>query len=556
MKNQKRQVGGWLVILLLTLAVASCEDTATNDHNRIREADSAMAVAMYQFMNASEPSDLDGIDFTTPNRLYRETIAADPTITSAHLGAAITEIMKLNVDQEIRNMRDDFENYFDTADFWGRGRLTGALKKSDRKMLDVGVSPFTPTLRGVDPLMVVREYRAIPKVALGNPPLMSEVQALIQDKLMPAVTYAIGRLEVVEQTPTFTYTVTPQMQGNYDRDPRELDMTEVKAFHGGLLSLRATLRVFNAYDFDVDDYTADGIVAALQPGTSFFTLNSHQELPSARTDLMDASDILVEAVDFLQSETDNQDNDIIKFNDQTDLQDIRNALIDIKTGLENSVIFEDFNDGLDLTVSFKQFFTNPIQDFKTKLPAYTVSVFTNACGESELFWKWNSVIFPDPHMNNIFPDMASSDQFKETFDIEIDTAGHDYMTAFVGGLPFEACDMYGYGYTWGTGGYFELGGDREMGNTWEQIHINTDNFTGVGTYPIGGGSPGYANYYRDSASVFEYYSTDATHTGVLEVTFYDSQTGLARGTFSFTAYNSFLSQTKSITGGQFLVRLD
>ena len=65
--------------------------------------------------------DLDRIDFSEADRLYREAIAADPRNTEAQFGAALTHLLVLAINEDVRALQDSLNAY--TGDDEGSGKL-------------------------------------------------------------------------------------------------------------------------------------------------------------------------------------------------------------------------------------------------------------------------------------------------------------------------------------------------------------------------------------------------------------------------------------------------
>ncbi len=560
MRSSKEFSSAALRFAAAMFAVTMVTCTGDTAKDQIDNATAALENAMFTTINSDNPLEPDGADFGLANDYYKETIQAVPNNRSAHLGAALTEILKLNSDTEVRSARDKFKDYVDTSDVFGKSKLRKTHRSAIKTPLDIQTNPLINPRLHSNKNELFQRFTNVGKVAIGNPPLISEIQDIIKRKLIPALDYAITRLSFVEQDPTFVFIVTPRMQGDVDADPRELDMTEIKAFHAALLSLRASLKIFDAYNLDVTSYTVEGVAQALTLGSSFLTLNPGQELASAKTDLSASMDTMIGAINFLQSETDNQDDDIIKIdpdgvsNDL--LEDVKSTLDKVKNGLSNNVVFQDINDyGDSVTVSFQAFFNAPIQDLKTKFPSYQVSVITNDCGK-DLFLKWNSTDFPDPTFNGILPLVSSSNQFKQLFDVRIDTTGRSSVSASIDGQNWQACDADGYTYST----VLSFSGHRDTGSDtsaqYDDVNVYLNNFTGTGTYILNA-SPNYASFYSYiSPAGGQLFQSDASNTGTVVVDRYDVVNSVVSGTFSFSAKDVSSITVKNFTNGKFYVRLD
>ncbi len=549
------------VLACLLVFLPGCgEDTGAED--RLDDALIRMENSMYRLINCEEGDPFEcQAYFSQANEMFKETMLAstDSTrIRTANLGAALTEIMQLNEDNELKNIKNRFQEYLDTASIFNKSAKSSPGKPAslNSSMLQFRLNPFTPNvLNAKRENELAGHFRPFLKVALANPPLISEVQSVIRRKVIPAIDYAIARLEFIEKDPAFVFMVSPRMQGDMDSDPREMDMTELKVLHGALLTMRASFRVFNAYNLDVPDYSAGTIAQTLSPGSAFLTLNSGHELSAARTDLMTAADTLIGAIRFLRAETDLQNDDLIKmdtaFMDTTDFDEMEGHLRDISNGLIQNVTVYDVNDFNDsVVVNMGQFFINPIQDFKAKMPDYRILIQTADCG-NDLKWKFSNTVFPDPSFNGIFPFITTSTEFKRIFDIDIDTVGLTWMVSQIDGANWKGCDAWGESY----GTSLWISGERYIDNdiTYVDDHISIDlfNVTGPGTYDLGGISGNVAHYCFDNGT-YDRWETDYTHTGSVVITRFDND--VIQGTFSFTGYSFNTITTKTFTAGSFYVR--
>ncbi len=548
--------------LIFTFAVffmAGCGDDVAED--RLDEALMRFERSMNRMINSDKDPFESGAYFSQANSLFKESMSviSDSTrLRTAHMGAGITEILKLNEDKELKTIKTRFENFIDTSSMFKKSSVTKPAKTSKRKspgLLDFRLSPFSSNF-STGHEKSAAQLAPIMKVAMANPPLISEVQDVIRRKVIPAINYAVDRLIFVQGDPNYFFKVTPLMQGSSDADTLEMDMTEIKALHAGLLTLRSTFRILNAYNLDVPNYSVTSIVQVLNKPSGFLKLYSTHELGGARTDIMESADTLIGAIRFLRKETDPQDNDIIKidttFLDSNDFNEIENRLQDIKQGLISNVIIRDVNDyGDSVKVSIKNFFTNPVADFKEKMPDYKVLLKRTDCGDYPV-WKFLNTTFPDHTFNGIFPEITSSDEFKRIFDIELDTVGITSMTAQVDGSLWNACDSWGEWYDgmiWISG---ERGFESGLNEIEDHISLNLSGIQGPGTFLFGGASGNQAHYCRYINDSYNRWETNATNTGTITITRLDND--IIAGTFSFTGYSYYNSSAKTFSSGSFYVR--
>jgi hypothetical protein len=181
-----------------------------------------------------------------------------------------------------------------------------------------------------------------------------------------------------------------------------------------------------------------GFDAALAGGSSFATLavDGETRLAAARDRLQHAVSGVQAALDALVAETDDQADDVIKYDPGAvsgydswddslgtgDVQEVRGVLNDaaatlvgpsaIAPGVGLGSVLEFLRTGVDIDAS--RFFTAPVQDLKALLPSYQT-----AAGEFHwtalAFDEWT---FPDPSFNGILPGISTTDGLKLAFELE------------------------------------------------------------------------------------------------------------------------------------------
>ena len=261
--------------------------------------------------------DLDRIDFSAADRLHREAIAADPRNTEAQFGAALTHLLVLAINEDVRALQDSLNAY--TGDEEGSGKLAIVA-------LDLAA---TAEIAAKSPLIAAK----MTQDAIEDPLKVSDIQQTIEEEILPAIDYALERLQIVEGDPGFTFELTPEMQGDEEEEPRELDLGEVYMIDASLRLLKAVFLVATAYDFDFDD---NGSYAFLDDGSNenvlrhmerldktgtFMTLRSADAMPGAKASILMAVDKMEQGMAAVRAETDDQDDDIILADDLDDLDE-------------------------------------------------------------------------------------------------------------------------------------------------------------------------------------------------------------------------------------------
>ncbi|MDE2807402.1 MAG: hypothetical protein OXN90_03210 [Gemmatimonadota bacterium] len=394
--------------------------------------------------------DLDRIDFSEADRLYREAIAADPRNTEAQFGAALTHLLVLAINEDMRALQDSLNAY--TGDDEGSGKLAIVA-------MDLAA---TAEIAAKSPLLVAK----MTQDAIEDPLKVSDIQKTIEEEILPAIDYALERLQIVEGDPDFTFELTPEMQGDEEEEPREIDLGEVYMIDASLRLLKAVFLVVTAYDFDFDDngsyaFLDDGSnenvlrhVERLDKTGTFMTLRSAAALPAAKASILTAIEKIEKGMEVIRAETDDQDDDIILADDLDDLdeeidlsdqddmpiffRDIRttgDALSKAREILEGTVEIEaDFDGDEDTpkqTVVFDvgQFFDNPVQDLRALLPYHTWHldrlqnrnfadelVLTDA--NSTALEASPPLVFPDPSFGGVFKSIGTNKELLNLFGIE------------------------------------------------------------------------------------------------------------------------------------------
>ena len=170
-------------------------------------------------------------------------------------------------------------------------------------------------------------------------------------------------------------------------------------------------------------YDSSGFVEALKQDSDFFTLTDASEVGRARADLTKAANLVLEAITFLRSETDDQDDDLITVDpgEEDELNEIETTATDFLAALNGEVTLTkdfDFNENtpdVALTISLRNFFETPPTNPKQLLPSYMIR---NDPDEGDEFvWTAQSVdawVLPDPTFNGLLPTMTDT-LFKEIF---------------------------------------------------------------------------------------------------------------------------------------------
>ncbi len=391
------------------LFLLGCEETPANGDNG-NGTDSLMVEAMVDSaidaledelfalstLEVSQPGD---IDFSTSNALFKEALALDAANLDANFGAGLTELLVFSQDPEVQAVFDAWEAFLDTGSAFVADTSLGSSAMSLGFLLPGALrqSPFQ-TLNEKE---MAYSYLNLFKLVVSDPPTIRDIQDVIEIVFLPSLDYALERFDVVDDSSTYSFIITPKMQGDLLEDPVEFDLTEVYVLEVAMNLLRSFCSVAVAYNVGPSAYDSAAVIEFLSQGSGFLSLrtpNGATQMGKAKQSLLDASEALDNAIDFLKAETDDQADDIIAIRTGeltlANLDSVTNDNAKFRDYLENGLtLTEDWNgDGTatDLTFNFSALFDNPITDFKSLLPDYTVAVGRDTSYD----YEWESSNIP------------------------------------------------------------------------------------------------------------------------------------------------------------------
>jgi len=400
----------FLIAILSTglVFLASCSDDPVDpgdpgdDPGPIDEeldaAETGLENALYEYLEpgADDPESPDDVDFSAAEALYRTAHEADGSNTEARFGLAVTSLLILSVDTEVNAAFDEWEAYLDAYTPFEADKSRGR---------HFGLSLGFPSGEGAFDLpfdLVTHTVLANVKSALDvDEPRISRVQDIFRTIILPRVEEVISLLGPVVADADFTYMVSPRMQGDLEEDAAEIDHTDVLALRAACELLAAGCHIVAAYDLQLPSYDGDGLLQGLDRATGnmfrLCTLADHgidgeasMALVPAR--VIAAVDDVDAAITSLLSETDPQDDDVIKTDpddlsesDLLEFQDLE--LVNIRQGFAGNVVHTEDWDGeswtpeVALTINLFDFFDAPPADMKHLLPPYEVSLELTGHGD-------------------------------------------------------------------------------------------------------------------------------------------------------------------------------
>ena len=508
---------------------AATFDDGTCDTVTVSQADIEAAIELVNEANvdleniftnlydSDDPEDIDGIidllDFSNAYALYNEAQTLHPDNEDANFGIAVTGLMQVVQDQSFNDMIDQWDNYFsnttlfeaDISNTHVLGRQGFGLPLNAGGMR-IPIGPFLEM-----PLRMAR-------ISLDYVPQFSELQNIIRDIMLPYIDAGIAGLEKVEANPDYVFTITSAMQPDVGSSSMELDLTEVYTIDMMLHAIKAIANTIIAHNFDFATHDGAGIVAELNLGSDFGTINStgEAELSAAYAAMQSAITKLDNAIDFLEDESDDQDNDVIaQMENYSDYQDMRDALDEVNdmitqptwvTYNENNSYgyygdysgtgnYYDYNYEEDsVRVDISKFYTNPLQDLKEMVPPYVVTEGI------DYEWDWDWYAIDHYEMSNDYDSVSftitgdSDSYFYFEHWSEMDPMGN-VDTSMWGniGVPQEVIDavdqkrdsLYSVynGYIIETSAYWDgyLGDNQKVLIRWYIYEAELD---GASSYPI------------------------------------------------------------------------
>lgn len=346
---------------------------------------------------------LAGGDYTAANTHYKAALAIDSSHPRANLGAAVTEVYLVQNDPEVAAL---------IARLQALTAAPASLRTGPPALGRPGAR-ITSRLglvsgRLYDPSSIGRMLGVLVLQGTADPPLLSEVQSVIKRKLIPRVQYAEDRLNQVETDPNFVMRLPPSITD--EPDTVEVDLGEVRVLDAVVNEVQGWLGIVVAYNFDVpnpvDLVPPDSL---LGPLTNFGKLNTDgaAALSQARVDFLQAHTEFNAGVATIGGETDDQSDDVIPQAAllEPEFVDFRTTFDQVDASL-NAPVDVLVRDYLGVTrtiqVQLKNFFTNPIADWKTKLPDHD---FDTTTGDPYIL---DPITFPDPIFNGVFPNMTNA----------------------------------------------------------------------------------------------------------------------------------------------------
>jgi len=242
-----------------------------------------------------------------------------------------------------------------------------------------------------------------PDVLPPNSPTGGELQTFIKNVVRPELEGAIENLSNVSQSFNINW-IEP-----IDGTTVESDFGDVLAAKAIFKSLLASIIIENSYnldgDFDLKHPYTFGAFLADNP--NFLKLVNSSELSSVQNYLIGASNDVLSAIDWIQAETDNQNDDFINLLDQTsaEINEAKTHINEFKTSLTGPITIYDYDNKTQkiATVNLSNFFVGI--DLRSLLPTYSGDI---------------PGYFPDPTFNGIWTNYTPGTHDDPNHDLDND----------------------------------------------------------------------------------------------------------------------------------------
>jgi len=356
-----------------------------------------------EMIEAGEDFSVDDIlDYMeSASDIYKEAAAVNPANGKANFGAALFGFQALLDNPDLTMIRDTLESWERNEDSINHAQyyITQVyMHGEDEFLLNKNGWEYYECYE-IDKAFFALFYFV--ENSLSNQNVLELLQDTIDNTLIARLDEAIGYMDKVLDDEDFTYLITEEMTG--DDEEFEIDLGEAYVISALMRIMRASLRIMNSYCFSlpeasgISDYIdVTNVFPALKAqdegNGDFLKLRNSTYLPAAKQDLLKALAMVQNGVDYIQSETDSQLNDLIKRDELdegdeeinsgfADYDDIPVPVLRGATGIVDladkikSMIEEPFDVEIDtdngketVSIDLSAFLSNGIPDIKQVLP--------------------------------------------------------------------------------------------------------------------------------------------------------------------------------------------
>ena len=391
-----------LFVALLALTLAGCSELFEEADEAEAEAD--FAEGMDTLMDEMESVDTEQapwewqVDTSDALGKFEDALDADPDHCGALFFSAFVRLLMVATDEDLGDIMDEaWEEEWATRE----APLKWMLEKPN----------------------VFAVADRVDRIRQDDPVLFSEIQEFIESEVIPALAYADSRLTAFE-TQDCSFTIQIEIPERRETVQIEIDATDAYFIHAPLDGLQSVVDLVVSYNMDVEQ--GETPYHLIEEDEDFLTLRNDDHMENAYDEMVDMSEHLIDACDELESETDDQTNDLITetlgmfpLDDLLGpgaVDSIRFYAGEMQDWLVDGVTYnpsvEDPYDptapDIDVYFDVEEFFTDPIDDLRDYFPNHTWE------GDTTMVVT-EPVVFPDPEFDGVTPNMTNSD-WQEIFD--------------------------------------------------------------------------------------------------------------------------------------------
>ncbi|NQV48857.1 MAG: hypothetical protein HQ507_00050 [Candidatus Marinimicrobia bacterium] len=371
------------IIILLsisTLLMISCEDII--DSNIVSPEDSAAAALLANDANASllvligdvlvaNPDSaqdiINLINFSGVNDLYAQSYDLDYRNKDVKFGLAFTSAMILSQNTNLNEiLGSDLRVY---------QPITEVDDSTPTSGFGFGLPLSINRVNGM-----IAQYFEIPialsRLEFENLVAFNDFQNEARNFLIPMIDAGLSALDSLSNYPDFTFDLSDNVQ---------IDIIDITALEASLYALQGIFNTIAVYNFELVTTDSAGIVDGLSSGSNFATLGTDGALVigAALESAFNSIDRVKSVLDILQPLSSTHDNFLSDFS-QVMIPETRNDLDALLVLLEQSAsiqyghVTEDGAGSVDGTfqIDISQYYSNPVTDLKSLLPAYTIGTTT------------------------------------------------------------------------------------------------------------------------------------------------------------------------------------
>lgn len=316
-----------LLLLMLSVSIISCskedspsetpKDTAKTYAELKAEANTSLENVMLQMssQNITDPVQLGNFDFETPKKLYEALALQNASDPDVKVSLGLCQMLSLYADPVFKSYLNDM-------------KANGLISTSgDVPKLSVSFLPFN-MMSVVSQEVIVNSVLLMIKKGYEDPTGTETLQTYFRTTLIPKLTLAIENFEYAEKISApgseYQYALTGKMMGNSSFPNQYMDNTEFYLMDSYLEYLKANLSLYAIIDFKNSDLTeipADSLntddvnaILVLISGKLKTYSYADQYAQSFSDNLTASLTDILNSLKYLQTETDNQNDDVIKKN--------------------------------------------------------------------------------------------------------------------------------------------------------------------------------------------------------------------------------------------------